>query len=449
MAEKHVEPSPASEHDDVSDNEISPDRVPLNIDGKIKSVPRIVQEELEVDVPVKLQRMGIDHEIHSDDEDIHIQCGRVKTIEGLEKCKNIKSIRLIANLVDKLDNLEPAVDCEHLEVYQACLTKIENISHMNKLIVLDLSFNEIRKIENLDSLVNLEKLYLSANKISKIEGLDNLKKLRMLELGSNRIRNLEGLPELPNLEELWLGKNKLSSMSLPNRYPKLEYVSMQSNRLEEWDLETLRSHKETLVHFQVSHNRLPDLPEDFDFILSNLNVLDLAKNIISKIPNLKLTPALEDLWMNDNEVANPDELDKLKDAPKSLGVLYLERNPVQIRMGPGYKQVIIEHMPQLKQLDALPLHLKVNVNQTRRNEAEVLMKALLAKQLAQSAEGKQTNVTEEEKKYAEDTKAKTTSLAKGMGMQLPPEMEFMALDADTIAKLRSLAAPAKPSLKRK
>jgi len=53
---------------------------------------------------------------------------------------------------------------------------------------LDLSFNHITCIENLEGLLILEKLFLIQNKIPRIENLSSLTCLTMLELGSNRIR---------------------------------------------------------------------------------------------------------------------------------------------------------------------------------------------------------------------------------------------------------------------
>ena len=53
---------------------------------------------------------------------------------------------------------------------------------------LDLSFNHIQVIERLEGAVSLQKLFLIQNKITKIENLSCLTTLTMLELGSNRIR---------------------------------------------------------------------------------------------------------------------------------------------------------------------------------------------------------------------------------------------------------------------
>ena len=109
---------------------------------------------------------------------------------------------LIANCVEKIENLESNVNLEHLEwlvsvfssvflgscrfhqhcgcfphvsvclgdrrLYQNLLKKIENISHLHNLNVLDLSFNKIRSMENLRAcnFPRLERLYLSSNKIT-------------------------------------------------------------------------------------------------------------------------------------------------------------------------------------------------------------------------------------------------------------------------------------------
>ncbi len=59
-------------------------------------------------------------------------------------------------------------------------------------------------------MTNLQKLYLVSNKITKIENLSSLKKLKLLELGDNRVRKIENLDELTELSELYLGKNKIT-----------------------------------------------------------------------------------------------------------------------------------------------------------------------------------------------------------------------------------------------
>ena len=58
--------------------------------------------------------------------------------------------------------------------------------HFSRL--LDISFNRLRSITGLEALTKLKKLFLVSNKIAKIENVSHLKNLEMLELGDNRIR---------------------------------------------------------------------------------------------------------------------------------------------------------------------------------------------------------------------------------------------------------------------
>lgn len=80
-------------------------------------------------------------------------------------CKNLKVIYLQRNSIEKIDNLNFAVNLTHLY----------------------LQHNEIRKIENLGNLINLKKLYLGCNKIAVVEGLENMSSLTELHIEKQRL----------------------------------------------------------------------------------------------------------------------------------------------------------------------------------------------------------------------------------------------------------------------
>jgi protein phosphatase 1 regulatory subunit 7 len=310
-------------------------------------------------------RIGIDHPYSPEDEEISLQCTRIKKLENLEAAgPRLKKLCLIANCVEKIENLDTNVNLEHLELYQNLVKKIENISHLTSLTNLDLSFNKIRSTAALSSCPfdQLERLYLSSNKIQEAEGIFHLHSLKMLELGSNRIRGMPPqLEQLSNLQELWLGRNKIVSMGLPP-LPALQHLSMQSNRLEVWD-PSLFHNCPALSHLYLGHNNLPDLPEEIG-LLTELEEFDLAGNAITTIRPVSQLTKLEDLWMNDNKVAELEEVRNLASFP-GLKTVYLERNPMQ---GLGdtasearYKDAILQAVPDLEQLDAVRLNHKVQV----------------------------------------------------------------------------------------
>lgn len=334
-------------------------------DGPSERRARVELPPPEPDDGPTFYRIGIDHTYEDGDEEIHFQCTRIKKLENLEAAgASLKRLILVANCIEKIENLEANVGLEHLELYQNLVKKIENISHLTNLTNLDLSFNRIRSTAPLGSCAfeRLSQLYLSSNKITEVEGLFHFRELTMLELGSNRIRGVPPEVEnLSNLQELWLGKNKIVSMALPP-LSRLRRLSLQNNRLEVWD-PALFHNCPGLTHLYLGHNNLPDLPEEFA-VLTNLVELDLARNAIKTIRPIPELAKLEELWMNDNQVEDLSEVRNLAAFP-ALKTVYLERNPMH---GLGneesearYKAAILEAVPSLAQLDALRLNQKVRV----------------------------------------------------------------------------------------
>lgn len=314
------------------------------------------------------QRLGIDIPLDPNDEEILFQAARIFKIENLNNFKKLRKLALIANEVTVIEGLEEqGQTLEQLELYQNHIKRIDNIQHLTNLRVLDLSFNNIRRIEHLETLVNLRELFLSSNKIAKIEGLSTLKELRTLELGSNRIRVVEGIENLTNLSELWLGRNKITRMELP-RLPQLTRVSLQSNRIEEWNPE-LFGNCPKLRELYLSHNNLPSPPKEIRQLVE-LTVLDLCCNRIDDVETIASLSQLEDLWLNDNKLMTLEKIRCLQQLP-ALDTLYLERNPLQASLGPGYRQAVTDLLPRLSQLDALSIHSSVHIVQHKGEESQV------------------------------------------------------------------------------
>eukprot|EP00929_Paragymnodinium_shiwhaense_P013572 TRINITY_DN121425_c0_g1_i1.p1 TRINITY_DN121425_c0_g1~~TRINITY_DN121425_c0_g1_i1.p1 ORF type:complete len:391 (+),score=79.86 TRINITY_DN121425_c0_g1_i1:73-1245(+) len=326
---------------------------------------RVQLPEPDEDEGPTFYRLGVDHEFPEACEEIHVQCGRIKKLENLERAgSSLKNLMLIANCIEKIENLDSLVNLEHLELYQNLLKRIENINHLANLTVIDFSFNKIRSMAPLAScnFPKLDKLYLSSNKIDVWEGVFHFNHLKMLELGSNRIRDVPSeLSQLTELEELWLGKNKITKMALAP-LPNLKRLSMQSNRLEQWD-SLLFSNCPNLEYLYLGHNNLPNLPDDFG-TLTKLIEVDLAANAMTRIQGFPTMVQLKELWMNDCKVDDLAEIQNLSKFP-ALQALYLERNPMH---GLGdeareklYKDAILAAVPDLAQLDAERLGFDVKI----------------------------------------------------------------------------------------
>ena len=251
-----------------------------------------------------------------------------------------------------------------LRLYQNLLKKIENISHLQNLTVLDFSFNKIRLMDSLSAcnFPRLERLYLSSNKITDVEGIFQFTNLKMLELGSNRIRTVPTeISSLVHLEELWLGKNKIVSMTLPP-LPRLRHLSMQNNRLEVWEPAFFQN-LSGLTHLYLGHNNLPDLPEEFA-LLTDLVEVDLVRNAITLIKPIPQLQKLEELWMNDNKIEDLGQISNLASFP-ALKTIYLERNPMQDlgnkEAEERYREAILKAVPQIQQIDAEHVNFDIRV----------------------------------------------------------------------------------------
>ncbi|KAF4677945.1 WD repeat-containing protein 4 [Perkinsus chesapeaki] len=286
-----------------------------------------------------IYRLGEDVELTEDQEEIDVSYLRVAKLENLEKCRKLKSLKLIANEIRKLEGLDGCTELEHLELYQNQIKVMENINHLVHLRVLDLSFNKIREIQGISNLKNLEKLYLANNKISSMDSIPYLPNLTLLELGSNKIRKIENLHNLPKLQELWIGRNKIESLACDEVPESLRIVSMSSNRVTEWTVpEGMHSVLESkaIEQLHLAHNQMPSLPADSHILtdLPRLWELDLAGNVMTAIP--PLPTSIAELWMNDNSVEGLSSVcEALKKLP-NLATVYLERNPCQTDAPPLY-----------------------------------------------------------------------------------------------------------------
>ena len=114
--------------------------------------------------------------------------------------------------------------CNKLREIYSGLSKLEN------LMMLDLGGNRLRKMEHLPP--NLEKLFLGKNKIERVENVSSLKKLKVLDVQSNRLTSLEPGSLPSQLQELYGAHNAVTDPP-PDALKglSLETVDLSHNRL--------------------------------------------------------------------------------------------------------------------------------------------------------------------------------------------------------------------------
>ncbi|XP_045386898.1 leucine-rich repeat-containing protein 49 isoform X2 [Lemur catta] len=179
------------------------------------------------------------------------------------------------------------------------ITRIQNISNLQKLIFLDLYDNQIEEISGLSTLKSLRVLLLGKNRIKKISNLENLKNLDVLDLHGNQITKIENVNHLCDLRVLNLARNFLSHVDNLNG-------------------------------------------------LDSLTELNLRHNQITFVRDVDNLPCLQRLFLSFNNISSFDNVSCLADSA-SLSDITFDGNP--IAQESWYKHTVLQNMMQLRQLD--------------------------------------------------------------------------------------------------
>ncbi|CAH2273786.1 leucine-rich repeat-containing 49 [Pelobates cultripes] len=179
------------------------------------------------------------------------------------------------------------------------ITKIQNLSSLQRLIFLDLYDNQIEEINGLSALRSLRVLMLGKNRIKKIANLESLKSLDVLDLHGNQISKIENVSHLGELRVLNLARNFISQVENLNG-------------------------------------------------LDSLTELNLRHNKINLVRDVDTLPSLQLLYLSFNNISRINDILCLADST-SLSDVTLDGNP--IAQETWYRQTILGHMLQLRQLD--------------------------------------------------------------------------------------------------
>ena len=91
--------------------------------------------------------------------------------------------------------------------------------------------------------------------------------------------------------------------------------------------------------------------QEVPFLLQ-LQILDVSNNQLQQVAGLSSLQHLQDLWLNDNNILELEDVNAELDGCRStLTCVYLSCNPAT-RKNPLYKQYMLRWLPKLQQLDA-------------------------------------------------------------------------------------------------
>lgn len=207
--------------------------------------------------------------------------GKVKTLQDLQYCTNLKKLYIYDQAQDGLDPLSnltkleelKLVNCDRLDLFSfdisplanlielkrlslaecsikdfnvlAPLTKLTNlyvaelsgledisaVSEMTRLETLSVSFTSVKRIPDLSKLSNLSFLNISFCDVSDISGLSSSTSLVELHLNDNQITNLHALEGLGGLTELYLSDNKINDIKVLANLDSVTWLDIQDNEI--------------------------------------------------------------------------------------------------------------------------------------------------------------------------------------------------------------------------
>lgn len=238
---------------------------------------------------------------------------------------------------------------------------LKDIELFNKLISLDLSYNELSSLDNLPDLKRLMFLDLSYNELRDIYFSNKFPNLYEINLNGNHLKDISFLTDLERLNTINIDDNELTNIDALNGFSNLLYVSVMDNQIE--DVSALKESSilylildgnkgvsgyeqlDNLMQLSLKNCGIRDLPdlshtEILYLILSdnkNINIskeylpkkissLDLSNDNLSSISFLENSNQLYWLVLTNNNLKN---LDGLKGDNSSYMRITISQNPLQ------------------------------------------------------------------------------------------------------------------------
>ncbi len=239
------------------------------------------------------------NEVNTDDiESLNLSGNRnLATIEGIEKCKNLKSVNL--NNVGHLD-FSPLAKCKNLSSLSLLgdegINEFASITELKNIEFLDLSESDINDLSFLDYFTNLKKLEIdSCGNLKSLPGEAVLKQLEVLYVGKCPAANeLEKGIELPCIKELSVRENTFADPGFITNY-KDTLKSLNANNTNIKIDDILKLTKLSALNYCDSAENLKELEKCTwlkSLVIGNVdtnyeNVDDLQNLDYSKITGLE------------------------------------------------------------------------------------------------------------------------------------------------------------------
>ncbi|WZZ89967.1 hypothetical protein YC2023_118546 [Brassica napus] len=152
-------------------------------------------------------------------KELYVSKNEVNKIMEIEHLHDLQILELGSNRLWVMMNMESLTKLEELWLGRNRI-KVVNLCGLRCIKKISLQSNQLTSMKGFEDCVALEELYLSHNGISKMEGLSALVNLRVLDVSNNKRTSVDDIQSLTKLEDLWLNDNQIEILKLSQKLLK-------------------------------------------------------------------------------------------------------------------------------------------------------------------------------------------------------------------------------------
>ncbi|KAH9762522.1 protein phosphatase 1 regulatory inhibitor subunit PPP1R7-like [Citrus sinensis] len=144
-------------------------------------------------------------------KELYVSKNEVPKMEEIEHFHDLQILEFGSNRLRVMENLQNLTNLQELWLGRNRI-KVVNLCGLKCIKKISLQSNRLTSMKGFEECIALEELYLSHNGISKMEGLSTLVNLHVLDVSSNKLTLVDDIQNLSRLEDLWLNDNQIESL---------------------------------------------------------------------------------------------------------------------------------------------------------------------------------------------------------------------------------------------
>lgn len=257
---------------------------------------------------------------------ITIGSNEIKSLKGIEKYTNLKSINILENNIEDISPLFEIKGLTEISITKNKITSIQGINKLDNLININITENNILK--GLDELAELKNLYIlnlkNCNLDDKcMEYISKIESLSVLDISKNNIKDLSAIENNKNLYQLQASYNPIEKIGKSVSVTDVNFSNCNLEKIDEV------VNLENVLNLNLSNNKISDISKISK--LNKLKSINISYNKdIKGIENIRFNDSNDEYYRNVLNIkgCNLSDISSLKNVG-SIKILYISENPIK------------------------------------------------------------------------------------------------------------------------